>query len=168
MAVFSPRHFYAASCLRSTRRLQERFARPECLRRQRKRVIPELYALLKTMPKGADLHMHLSGAVYAETFITEGAREGLCAAPVNPGTPPVPEEPDALHFLQPQHGKANDCAAGSVPVANALKNQALYDSLIDSFSMRGFVATRGDHGARSVLCDIRAFRRLEGRRGRVA
>lgn len=48
---------------------------------------PELYAVLKTMPKGADLHMHLSGAIYAETFIDDAARDGLCVAPVEPGTP---------------------------------------------------------------------------------
>src|SRR5580704_1492053 len=51
---------------------------------------PELYALLKTMPKGADLHMHLTGAGYAETFIAEGAQDGLCAAPVDRGTPQAP------------------------------------------------------------------------------
>jgi adenosine deaminase len=28
---------------------------------------PALYAFLAPMPKGADLHMHLSGAIYAET-----------------------------------------------------------------------------------------------------
>ena len=39
--------------------------------------MPELYAFLKPFPKGADLHMHLSGAVYAETFIAEAVRQGL-------------------------------------------------------------------------------------------
>lgn len=107
---------------------------------------PELYALLKTMPKGADLHMHLSGAVYAETFVTEAAEEGMCVGPVSTHTPPVPEEQDAVHFVQPQHGKANDCGTGSVPVANALKNQALYDAMIDSFSMRAFVPSPGIDG----------------------
>src|ERR1700761_885567 len=57
---------------------------------------PELYALLKTMPKGADLHMHLSGAIYAETFIEEAARDGLCATPVDPGRPAVPHGQNAL------------------------------------------------------------------------
>jgi adenosine deaminase len=107
---------------------------------------PELYALLKTMPKGADLHMHLSGAVYAETFIDDAARDGLCLAPVEPGTPPVAVGQDALHFTPPQHGKPNDCAAGQVPVADAFKNQALYDLLVDSFSMRAFVATEAING----------------------
>ncbi len=106
----------------------------------------ELYALLKTMPKGADLHMHLSGAIYAETFIDDAARDGLCLAPVEAGTPPVSVGQDALHFTPSQHGKANDCATGQVPVADAFKNQALYDLLVDSFSMRAFVATEAING----------------------
>lgn len=37
-----------------------------------------LYALLKGMPKGADLHNHISGAVYAESLIQFAADSGLC------------------------------------------------------------------------------------------
>lgn len=33
---------------------------------------------LKRMPKGADLHSHLSGAVYAETHISDAIQDGLC------------------------------------------------------------------------------------------
>ena len=33
------------------------------------------------MPKGGDLHMHLSGAVYAETFLKEAASDKLCVNP---------------------------------------------------------------------------------------
>ena len=107
---------------------------------------PELYALLKTMPKGADLHMHLSGSVYAETLIGNGASDGLCVAPVDPGIPAVPVGQGAVQFVPPQHGKSNDCASGQVPVADAFKNQALYDSIVNSFSMRAFVATQGING----------------------
>src|SRR6202012_537295 len=71
---------------------------------------PELYALLKTMPKGADLHMHLSGAVYAEAFIEDAARDGLCATPVDPGRPAVPHGQNALRFVPPQYDKPNQCA----------------------------------------------------------
>src|SRR5271170_842968 len=41
----------------------------------------ELNAFLTRMPKGGDLHMHLSGAVYAETFIKDAAADGLCVNP---------------------------------------------------------------------------------------
>ena len=37
-----------------------------------------LRAFLSDFPKGADLHVHLSGAVYAETFIREAGEDGLC------------------------------------------------------------------------------------------
>jgi hypothetical protein len=33
---------------------------------------------LLRMPKGADLHNHLDGAIYAETFIRVGGEDGLC------------------------------------------------------------------------------------------
>src|ERR1700760_1465839 len=51
-----------------------------------------LYAFLRQMPKGADLHVHLSGAVYAESFIRAAGEDGLC---VNPFT---------LSFAKPQDG----------------------------------------------------------------
>ena len=107
---------------------------------------PELYAFLRPFPKGGDLHMHLSGAVYAETFIAEAAQQGLCVAPVDPGKPAVPGGQNALRFTNPRGGKLNDCADGEVPAADAMKRQPLYDDLIDSFSMRAFVPTEGIDG----------------------
>ena len=41
----------------------------------------QLNAFLTRMPKGADLHMHLSGAIYAETFIKDAAADLLCVDP---------------------------------------------------------------------------------------
>src|SRR5882762_2834395 len=38
----------------------------------------DLHAFLARMPKGADLHYHLSGGIYAESFIRVAAEEGLC------------------------------------------------------------------------------------------
>jgi adenosine deaminase len=106
----------------------------------------ELYAFLKPFPKGADLHMHLSGAVYAETFIAEAAREGLCVASVERGTPATPQGQNAVRFVKPLRNQPNNCDSGEVTVASALKNQPLYDDLVDSFSMRAFVPTQGIDG----------------------
>ena len=39
---------------------------------------PELFAFLYKMPKGADLHNHLSGAIYAESFLEAAADRHLC------------------------------------------------------------------------------------------
>ncbi len=107
---------------------------------------PELYAFLKPMPKGGDLHMHLSGAVYAETLIQEAAEEGLCVAPVDRGAPAVAEGQNALHLVRPQSGESGHCAPSEVAAAEALRRQPLYDDLIDSFSMRTFVPAEGISG----------------------
>ena len=50
---------------------------------------PALRAFLDQFPKGADLHIHLSGAVYAETFIRDAGEDGLCV------------DPAALSFAKP-------------------------------------------------------------------
>ena len=85
-----------------------------------------LRAFLVDFPKGADLHVHLSGAVYAETFLRDAAQDGLCIDPV------------ALKFAQPP------CGAKLVPASTLSGNispasQDLYDRLIDAFSLRSFV-----------------------------
>jgi adenosine deaminase len=101
----------------------------------------ELEAFLVEMPKGTDLHNHLSGAVYAESWIRAAAEDQLC---VNVG---------ALAFAKPEHKSAEQnaakgptCETGSVPAAQAYKDQHLYDALIDAFSMRSFVTTTGVSG----------------------
>jgi hypothetical protein len=84
----------------------------------------ELRAFLRRMPKGGDLHTHLAGGVYAERFIAWGAQEHLCA--------------DLAHVLL---SKPQCDQPGDVPVADALKNQELYDRLVNAFSTRAFVPT---------------------------
>ena len=37
-----------------------------------------LLAFLQQMPKGGDLHVHLSGAIYAESFIDWASENALC------------------------------------------------------------------------------------------
>jgi adenosine deaminase len=83
-----------------------------------------LRAFLDRMPKGGDLHTHLSGAVYAEHFIAWAAQQELCVG-------------DALVVL----AKSACDQPGAVPVASALSNQALYDRLVNAFSMRAFLPT---------------------------
>jgi adenosine deaminase len=82
-----------------------------------------LHAFLAQMPKGGDLHNHLSGAVYAESFIAYAVQDGLCIERSN------------LSFTQPP------CEPGSnmVPASAALKDSTLYGQLLDAFSMRQFI-----------------------------
>ena len=101
----------------------------------RKAGILPLEAFLARMPKGGDLHMHLSGAVYAETFLKDAAQDQLCVDPVK------------LAFIRPKAGETSGtCADPLMPAASAFKNQHLYDALIDSFSMRSFVPSAGTSG----------------------
>ncbi len=126
---------------------------------------PELYAFLKPMPKGGDLHMHLSGAVYAETFITEAAKQGLCVAPVDRGSPAVPEGQNAVRLVPPVDGKAGNCGPADVPAADALKRQTLYDDLVDSFSMRAFVPSEGINGHDQFFATFDRFGGLKAYEG---
>ena len=94
---------------------------------------PALRAFLTDFPKGADLHVHLSGAVYAETFVREAGEDGLCVDTV------------ALSLVKPP------CTGKLVPASDLSGNlgsasQDLYDKLIDSFSMRSFVPSPGWSG----------------------
>jgi adenosine deaminase len=95
-----------------------------------------LYHFLLGMPKGADLHNHLFGAVYAESWIHEAAEDHLCV------------DIAKLSFVKPQAeatGSAEQpkCGNGNLPAADAYKSQHLFDALVDAFSMRGFVPSPG-------------------------
>ncbi len=99
----------------------------------------ELSAFLTRMPKGGDLHMHLSGAVYAETFLKDGAADGLC---VDPKTMSFFKPKAMTRSLPPQPV----CGEGNERAEDAFKDQKLYDALVDSFSMRSFVPSAGVSG----------------------
>jgi len=99
----------------------------------------DLHAFLVAMPKGSDLHNHLSGAVYAESWIRAAAEDGICVDQAKNSLWPPPKAPDN-GASQPQ------CGEGNVPASDAYKDQHLYDALIDSFSMRGFVPSPGVTG----------------------
>ena len=98
-----------------------------------------LYAFIEKMPKGADLHMHLSGAIYAETFIKDAVADLLC---VNVAKLKFEKNIGTSKSLPAQAV----CADGSVPAASALKDQKLYNDLVDAFSMRTFVPVSGRDG----------------------
>ena len=91
-----------------------------------------LHAFLMQMPKGADLHSHLSGAIYAETYIRQAAEDGVCV--------------DVSAFALVAPNKDAKCEENNIPAANALKNQKLYDDLVNSLSMRNFIASSGVSG----------------------
>src|SRR5579859_5400504 len=85
----------------------------------------QLRQFLKKMPKGADLHYHLSGGVYAESFIRAAVEDGLCV--------------DTRKFAFTKCSPEGDADKSIVPAGDAYRNQGLYDQLVNAFSMRSFV-----------------------------
>ena len=136
---FLPAVSFALSALLAVSAPAQTIARPTAAEQHAARMLDaarqsplDLHALLERMPKGGDLHMHLSGAVYAETFLKDAAEDGLCV------------DSAKLAFSKP--GSSNVCPDGAVPASSVFKNQKLYDALVDSFSMRAFVPTSGTNG----------------------
>ncbi|HET6977489.1 MAG TPA: hypothetical protein VFI24_14255 [Pyrinomonadaceae bacterium] len=85
---------------------------------------PKQMAFLLKMPKGADLHNHLSGSIYAERYIQWAADKGLC---VNNATMAlvVPASP-------------SKCDPNQTPANLALINGVLYRQMVDAWSMRNW------------------------------
>jgi len=98
-----------------------------------------VHGFLAEMPKGSDLHMHMTGSVYAETFLKDAVVDNLC---VNLTTFVLTRSIGLTKEL-PVHPV---CPEGQVPAANAFKDRRLYDTLIDAFSMRNFVPVAGFSG----------------------
>jgi hypothetical protein len=79
----------------------------------------ELRAFFLAMPKGGDIHNHLTGAVYAEYLIDQASDEDLC---IN---------------LDNYTVSANYCGSdNSEPVEDAYSNSKLYGQTVDAWSMR--------------------------------
>lgn len=86
----------------------------------------QLWAFLLKMPKGGDLHNHLSGAIYAESYIQWAAENGLC---VNNQT---------VTLSMPQTKSVCDPKLNQVPASAALTNSVLFQQLVDAWSMRNW------------------------------
>ncbi len=90
-----------------------------------------LRAFLRAMPKGADLHNHLSGAVYAESYIAYAIHDRLC---VDRKTMSIAAAP--CDEINPPQAT---CANVARPPASCTQTDAvLYRELIDAMSMRHF------------------------------
>jgi adenosine deaminase len=82
-----------------------------------------LRRFMQELPKGADLHNHASGAVYAERLIDWASSDGLCVDTT---------------FTFVTCPTASPAPASVQTVANALKQTGFRDHLIDEISMRFF------------------------------
>jgi adenosine deaminase len=89
----------------------------------------KLRAFLHAFPKGGDLHNHLSGAVYAESYIRWASGMGLCATK------------DMTLVATKQKDVCDDPQAQR-PVAEYAKDAKFYNALIDALSMRNWDPAR--------------------------
>ncbi|WPD20879.1 MAG: hypothetical protein SD837_11785 [Candidatus Electrothrix scaldis] len=80
----------------------------------------KLREFLLPMPKGADLHNHLSGAVTTERLIEWGAADGLCINQESWKAEPPP------------------CVDKAVPMQEAMSDSALQQKILEAWSMENF------------------------------
>src|SRR5262249_33942126 len=90
----------------------------------------KLRAFLYAMPKGGDLHNHLSGAFYAESYIRLAAEMQFCI------------ETKTLTILRPKQPGQCDDPQTQRPATDALKDTTLYRDMIDALSVRNWNAAR--------------------------
>jgi adenosine deaminase len=81
-----------------------------------------LEAFLREMPKGGDLHNHLSGAIYAESYLRWAVDDKLCLI---------------VATLTLVAGPC-DAAAGRPSASAVVQDAALYNQTIDALSMRNW------------------------------
>ncbi|HYW39313.1 MAG TPA: adenosine deaminase [Terriglobales bacterium] len=84
-----------------------------------------LLAFLQQIPKGGDLHVHLSGAIYAESFIDWASEGALC----------VDRSTSKL-----MHASCDSCEPykNKPSVRCAYQDHVLYNQLVDAWSMRNW------------------------------
>jgi len=86
-----------------------------------------LLAFLREMPKGGDLHVHLYGAIYAESMINWAAESGLCVDRTT---------------SQLMHAACDSCERykDKPGVKCAYQDHVLYNQMVDAWSMRNWHA----------------------------
>lgn len=86
-----------------------------------------LRQFLLEMPKGGDLHNHITGAVYAETLIDLSVEQKLCVTPDST----LLSNPPAIPGV-------------TVPIKNAYSDGGLYMRIIENWSMFNFHPATGN------------------------
>lgn len=84
---------------------------------------PALYAFLKKMPKGGELHYHLAGGAYPETMLHLAAQQDYC----------FNTQTFAVEKIE------NPLLCQGVTAKNLLNQQKTYDQVIKAWSMKNFV-----------------------------
>ena len=83
-------------------------------------------AFLRELPKGGDLHVHLSGALYAENLIDYGVSDNLCV------------DRTTSILIAPPCDASCEKYTGKPAVRCAYGDHVLYNSIVDAWSMRNW------------------------------
>jgi adenosine deaminase len=94
----------------------------ESIRRQP----PLQLAFLRDMPKGADLHVHLSGALYAENLIDDATNDNLCV------------DRTTSILIAPPCDDSCEKYTSKPAIRCAYGDHVLYNSIVDAWSMRNW------------------------------
>lgn len=86
-----------------------------------------LSGFFRQLPKGADLHNHLSGAATTEYLIELAAEDGLCV------------ETATMTAVAPP------CGTGTRPAADARTDRAFHDAILRAWSMHDFPPDQNGH-----------------------
>lgn len=93
---------------------------------QRKNDPNALYAFLKEMPKGGELHYHIAGGAYPETMVAvAAASDNFCL--------------DVKNF-----SIAKNSACKGIEDAKLLADPRLYNQIIEAWSLKNFIPTSGN------------------------
>lgn len=103
-----------------------------------------LQMFLQQMPKGGDLHNHLSGTVYGESYIVWAAADKLCI------------DTQRLAYVKCEGTETQ------VPAAQALTDSGLYQRMLDAISMRQFRAI-GESGHDHFFATFGKFGQVSSR-----
>ncbi|MFE2378164.1 adenosine deaminase [Streptomyces sp. NPDC059398] len=110
----------------------------------------QLRSFLRPMPKGGDLHTHLSGAVPVEALIGFAADDGLCIdeSTLSASAPP--------------------CGPGTRPAADAVSDHDFRQDVIHAWSMEDFKETPAESGHDHFFATFGKFKAVTGsHRGRL-
>ncbi len=104
-----------------------------------------LRAFVERLPKGADLHNHLVGAIYAESFIDFAAHDNRCIYR------------KTLSVITQQSATAQNAACDDskeqFAASRAYADPVFYRDLIDTWSMRDFTRTGADRSGHDHFFD---------------
>lgn len=109
----------------------------------------QLRQFMLELPKGADLHNHLSGAVFAESFLQWAAQDGTCIAKVT-----------YVASLPP-------CTADQFSASTIMTNPGTQSEIINAWSMRSFVPSLTVSGHDHFFATFGRFGGVLGAPGRT-